>query len=84
MLRKLKICLFYLTFRGQADPAVGGVAVLGRRRRRDCPPGAQKPPFWAVKRPARPYKTAIEKRVYYCFTTGKQQGRVNALAGPDS
>jgi hypothetical protein len=38
----------------------GGVLVVGRQRRQDCP--GRKPPFLAVKRPARPYKSAIEKR----------------------
>jgi hypothetical protein len=30
------------------------------RARRNCP--RRKPPFWAVKRPARPYKSPIQNR----------------------
>jgi hypothetical protein len=37
-----------------------GVAVVAVRVRVDCP--GRKPPFLAVKRPARPYKSAIQKR----------------------
>ena len=38
-----------------AGRALGGGGVGG-----DCP--GQKPPFWAVKHPARPYRSAIENR----------------------
>jgi hypothetical protein len=38
-----------------------------------------KPPFWAVKRPARPYK----KRHTNAFYCGKRCGRLAAPGGPD-
>ena len=42
-----------------------------------CP--GQKPPFLAVKRPARPYKTATQNR----FTMGNTNGAYTPRAGPD-
>jgi hypothetical protein len=37
------------------------ITLTSRLRVKDCP--GQKPPFLAVKRPVRPYKSAIQKRV---------------------
>jgi hypothetical protein len=46
-----------------ARPIVrGGVPVVVVRRARVCP--GRKPPFLCVKRPARPYKNAIQKQIY--------------------
>jgi hypothetical protein len=43
----------------------------------DCP--GRKPPCLAVKRPARPYKSAIQNR----FTAENAQGASTPRAGPD-
>jgi hypothetical protein len=42
-----------------------------------CP--GRKPPFSAVKRPARPYKSATQTR----FTVGNAKGTSPSLGGPD-
>jgi hypothetical protein len=51
-------------------------ALLHRERLVDCP--VHKPPFWAVKRPARPYKTRHTQPIRY----GAHCRRLTARGGP--
>ena len=61
-----------------------GVSGIACHHRRGCLPPVegpgQKSPFWAVKHPARPYKSAIESR----FTVENATGVQTPRAGPDS
>ena len=51
----------------------------GGARRRHCP--SRKPPFYAVKRPARPHKRAIlEDRAVGCTEVGGRRGRARTEA----
>jgi hypothetical protein len=55
-------------------PILGAMSVTSRML---CP--GRKPPFLYVKRPARPYKTAIQKR----FPMENANGAYTPLGGPD-